>query len=189
MIKEIWQDIPDYLGLYKVSNFGRVQSLARYVPRKNGQMGFVPERELKPGTDRHGYKNVVLSKNGTHKTFTIHKLVALAFIPNPEQLPEIDHKDGTRTNNRVENLQWVTRKQNANNPISKYRYSEMAKARKPYKSLQKRIYQIKDGVIINEFASMREAERITGVAHSSIRRVISGTLKMAGGFVWKDKSE
>lgn len=63
MIKEIWQDIPDYLGLYKVSNFGRVQSLARYVPRKNGQMGFVPERELKPGTDRHGYKNVVLSKN------------------------------------------------------------------------------------------------------------------------------
>lgn len=94
-----WKGVPNYEGLYEVSTDGRVRSV-----RREGTNG----RELKPLANRGGYLKVVLSKNAKVKNLLIHQLVARAFLPNPNALPEVDHQDGVRTNNSLENLEWVT---------------------------------------------------------------------------------
>lgn len=184
---EIWKDLTGYIGIYQVSSNGRIKSLPRKIVRKNGQVAKVKETILKPGTDRYGYSFVVLCKNRTKRTTAIHRLVAAAFIPNPDNLPEIDHIDGDRANNHADNLRWNTRKQNANNPISIERYRKAGIIQKPYKQLQIPVQQLKDGFLIGSYSSIREAERATGIAHTSISRVIRGTLNTAGGYKWKYK--
>ena len=121
---EIWKDIPEFEGYYQVSNKGRVKSLARRVkgPKKNGRL--LKERILSLGCDNYGYCLVNLQKEGKKKTVTVHKLVARAFIPNPENKKEVDHINTIRIDNRVENLRWATRKENAHNPLSMKKYSE-----------------------------------------------------------------
>ena len=96
--EEIWKDIKGYEGLYQVGSFGNVKSL-----RKG--------RLLKPH-NRNGYLHAILCKNGTHKTQKIHRLVGKAFIPNPENKREINHKNSIRDDNKVQNLEWCTRKEN-----------------------------------------------------------------------------
>lgn len=115
MQNEIWKDVPGFPG-YQVSNAGRVKSMFRRVngPKKNGRI--VQEKILKPASVKDGYFAVSLHIGGKRKTKTIHRLVALAFIPNPDNKPEIDHINTNRIDNRVENLRWVTRKENGTNP-------------------------------------------------------------------------
>lgn len=104
---EIWKDIPEYEGQYQVSNFGRVKSLER-----KGTYN----RIMKPHKCKNGYLYVCLSKDNKYKTFLLHRLVALAFIPNnnPTKKTQINHKDENKENNKVENLEWVTPKENTN---------------------------------------------------------------------------
>lgn len=113
---EIYKDIEGYEGLYQISNLGNVKSLERKVIKGNGNGGLyiLPERILKPGKGGNGYYLVVLSKDGKHKNKMIHRLVAEAFIPNPDQLQYINHKDENPANNIVENLEWCTPKYNCN---------------------------------------------------------------------------
>ena len=113
-MEEIWVDIKGYEGLYQVSNQGRVKRLY-----KNGKI-----RILKPSLDNNGYLYVTLSKNNKPKIFKLHRLIAINFIPNPENKPCIDHINTIRTDNRVENLRWVTKKENSNNPLSKINISK-----------------------------------------------------------------
>ena len=96
MSNEVWKDIVDYEGLYQVSNLGRVKSLFRY------------KRILKPQKDIHGYLKVGLYKNGKCKLFNIHKLVANAFIENPNNYKYVNHKDENKLDNRIENLMLLT---------------------------------------------------------------------------------
>lgn len=103
-MEEIWKDIPGYEGLYQVSNLGNVKSLY------NNRLLKLCWRNTKKE-----YKAVYLSKK-TKKTFFVHRLVAIAFIPNPDNKPCVDHINGDRLDNRVDNLKWVTNKEN-NNPI------------------------------------------------------------------------
>ncbi len=114
---EIWVPIKGYEGLYEVSNLGRVKSLDklrnfRYVGFKNPLKG-----KLIKGFDAHGYRRVSLCKNGKYKKIYIHVLVARAFIPNPENKPEVNHKDGIKINNRELNLEWNTNKENRDNAV------------------------------------------------------------------------
>lgn len=109
MENEIWKDVPGYAGTYQVSNFGRVKSLRKV---------------LKAGL-RKGYLYISLR----NKKFNIHRLVAIAFIPNPGNLPEIDHIDGNPLNNNANNLKWATRQQNELNPITRSRISKSLKGR------------------------------------------------------------
>lgn len=104
--KQIWKDIPGYEGKYQVSNTGRVRSL------NYGRTGKI--KVLKQGTKDNGYKVVVIYKNGKRKKYLVHRLVAQAFIPNPNNYPIINHKDENKTNNAVWNLEWCTYEYNVN---------------------------------------------------------------------------
>ena len=117
-IAEIWKDVQGYEGLYQVSNLGRIKSLGRFVDRLASGHCWQEERILKPHKTKYGYLNVILSKKGKTKTFSVHRWVALAFIPNPENKPQIDHINADKTNNTVNNLRWVTCKENINNPLT-----------------------------------------------------------------------
>lgn len=117
---EIYKNIEGYEGLYQVSNLGNVKSLERI--NKNNRK--VKEKILKPLKLNTKYLSIVLCKNGKNNRFLVHRLVAQAFIPNPENKPCIDHINTDRTDNRVENLRWVTYKENSNNPITKTKQKE-----------------------------------------------------------------
>lgn len=97
---ERWKPVPGYEGLYEVSSHGKVKSL--------NYRGKGKQEVLKPAKDKKGYLRVTLTMDGVHTTFQVHRLVALAFIPNPGNLPQVNHMDKDPGNNRVDNLEWCT---------------------------------------------------------------------------------
>ena len=109
MNTEIWKDIEGYEGYYQVSNFGNVRSVDRVIEYSDGVKRLRKGRILKPYKNRDGYLTCDLRKNSKHKISKIHRLVSEAFIPNPSNLPEVNHKDEDKTNNCVDNLEWCTR--------------------------------------------------------------------------------
>ena len=153
MENELWKAIAGYEGLYEVSNFGRVRSIERYRKSKNGSVAPVKSRYLKPKINR-GYYMYSLSKNAKLHFHNAHRLVAEAFIPNPLNLPQINHKDEDKLNNFVENLEWCDASYNT-------RYS---------------IYKISHPVILNNifYPSIRECSRKTGIDSKSLRRCLKG---------------
>ena len=114
MENEIWKDIPEYEGLYQVSNLGRVKNLNNYHSKK--------ETFVKPYKSPRGYLKISLSKNRTRKYFLAHRLVAFAFIENVENKPFINHINGIKDDNRVENLEWCTNEENKNHALNNNLY-------------------------------------------------------------------
>ena len=112
-MEEVWRDIPHYEGLYQVSNLGRVKALAKERVNHTGGRWIQPEKIMAITINNDGYHVISLTKaDHTRKTERIHRLVALAFIPNPEGKVEVNHINCIRGDNRVENLEWVSRKEN-----------------------------------------------------------------------------
>lgn len=105
MLEEIWADLPGYEGLYRISNLGEIVS----TPRKGTNGGTKQYR-----ITHKGYAEVTLCKDGKQRTEKVHRLVALTFIPNPNNLPEVNHRDENKLNNRVDNLEWCTTQYNLN---------------------------------------------------------------------------
>lgn len=178
---EIWKDIQGYENEYQISNRGRVKSL----PKKcfNGKGYFIREgRILVPIKSKKGYLNVWCRK----KIFKVHRLVANAFIPNPLNLPQVNHKDGNKENNCVENLEWVT---DGENLLHSYRVlGRKQKTGKEHHN-SRGVLQLKDGKIIASFDALADAQRETGFDHSGISMCCSGKIKQFKGFVWKYKKE
>ena len=114
-MEELWKSIKGYEELYEVSNFGNVRSLDRIIKSRHNGTTIRKGRVLTPFyEEKKGYYQVRLSKNGKNKTFRIHRLVALAFLENPFNYSDVNHKDEVKTNNKVNNLEWCTRKYNNN---------------------------------------------------------------------------
>jgi len=108
---EIWKDIPGYEGLYQISNKGRVKSLLKTV-RLGRNTKIIPEKIIKT-KNKDRYQGCSLSKNSVGKKLMVHRLVAESFVPNPENKPQVNHKDGNKDNNSADNLEWVTVSENA----------------------------------------------------------------------------
>ena len=119
-IDEIWKPVPGYEGLYEVSTSGRVKACARTVVGRNQSSEFkryYPEKILAFHYLEHGYTQVYLNKDGHSKGFLVHRLVAQVFIPNPENKPEVNHKDRNAKNNSLTNLEWVTKQENIDHAL------------------------------------------------------------------------
>lgn len=114
IMEEQWKPIPVTDGCYMVSNLGRVKSLPKSTMRKNGTKITTNGRFLKSVKDNKGYLRIAISYNGLSHRFKIHRLVAQMFIPNPKRKPQVNHKNGIKTDNRVENLEWNTCAENIN---------------------------------------------------------------------------
>ena len=165
-----WKVIPDYGNMYLVSNYGDIKSL------KNGH-----EKILSQMTSRDGYKTVYLTKFGKSKTKLVSRLVAQAFIPNPNNLPEVNHKDEDKSNNKIDNLEWCTHKYNSNYGTRTARIipKTIDKTRKPVDQYND------DGVLIKEWYSTNEAARTLGIIQQNITKCCQGKRYHAGGYVWK----
>lgn len=180
-MEEVWKDIKGYEGLYQVSSFGRIKGLGRTVVHKNGTKRYYPEMIRKLSVDTTGqYWNVTLSKNGKKKTFNIHSLVAKAFIPNPNNLPLVMHKDQKNLrkdgvcNNFVENLEWGCNVDNMSQEIARKRISEALKGRTLTKEWKEKVNKNRHGkrpVISNgkEFSSVAECARFYSLSKETMR--------------------
>lgn len=175
MKNEIWLPVEGYEGLYEVSNEGRVRSL-NY--NKTGETKILKPEESK------GYLRVKLCKNRKVKRFLVHQLVAQAFVPNIFNLDVVNHINEVKSDNRAENLMWVTQKENCNWGTRNKRVFEKTTNGK----LSKTVYQFsKDGEFIREWPSTKEVERVLGYFHTNISSCCLGKRKSANGFVWQYK--
>jgi len=189
MSKEIWKPVKGYEDLYAISSLGRVKSLPRiFFSGKNHNIKKeYPERIIKNKVYKTGYLYIVLSKGGVVKKIKIHRLVANAFIKNPLKKPFIDHINGVKHDNRVNNLRWVTGSENMNNPHTKRRLSigKMGK-QNPMKKNIRRIQQLSlNGSLIKEWSSVSEASLFYNIDTSCIYRAANGVYETASGFKWK----
>lgn len=190
MENEEWRDIAGYEGQYQVSNLGNVKSLDKYVNHFGGGKRLRKGKILKPNTDNVGYKYIVIYKNKKNKTYKIHRLVAQAFIPNPDNLPQVNHKDENKLNNTVDNLEWCDCKYNVNYGTAIQRRVE--KQSKPV------LQYTLNGEFVAEYPSIMEASRQTGINQAHIsdccnkkkRKAINGLYYIrnsTGGYFWKFK--
>lgn len=178
--KEIWKDIEDYEGIYQISNLGRVKSLEKTM-WNNHQNIKKEEMILKPNKDGKGYFCVKLYKNKKCKMKKVHRLVAQAFIDNPNNKKQVNHIDGNKENNCVNNLEWCTCQENI-------KHSWKNHLHKPLKGkdnkLSKEVLQYDlQGNFIKVWDCVEEARKTLHI--SNISSVCNGKRKKAGGYIWK----
>ena len=157
---------------------------------------------LKPSKHKSGYMLVGLRRDGVSKTVKVHRLLAKAFIPNPENKPHVDHINGVRDDNRLENLRWCTNQENQSFELARLNNSKALTGRKQspeavakrakilQKSIGKKVNQYTlDGEFVASYNSFNEARRLTGVWDASVRSCCMGRFKHAGGYIWRFATE
>ena len=172
-MQEIWKDIRGYEGIYQISNLGNVKSL-NYNRTKKSKI-------LKQCTDKRGYLKVGLSKHNKYGVFSVHRLVAKEFIPNPYNFPQVNHKDEDKQNNSVENLEWCNNQYNVNYGTRKERISEKR---------GRRILQFNlSGEFIREWNGTCKASRELKINEGNIWECCNKRRKTAGKYFWKYKED
>ena len=190
MIEE-WKDVIGFEGLYKISNLGNVKS----VSRLSLQNHYIKEKILKTYVCQGGYLDVHLYKDGKRYHKKIHRMVAEAFIPNPNNFPEVDHIDTNKNNNTVNNLRWVTHSENHKNPLTVKLKSKMNKGKKltpeRIEKMSKKIAVYKDGILLHIFSSYKDldlnSKKIFGVTLWNVyaRKVVNGEMESYHGFTFQ----
>lgn len=183
MENEEWKDIKDYEGLYQVSNLGRIKSLPRNRKFRHGYYK-TTEKLLKQTKLKSGYKQARLYKeNGEYKQFNVHRIVAEAFIPNPDNLTQINHKDENKSNNAIDNLEWCSQEYNLKYGTCMER-SQMTRA---LNRKYKHVLQIDKytGEIIKEWNSVKETEILGGFSYSGVLECCNGKLKTSCKYKWR----
>ena len=172
MENEIWKPVVGYEGLYEVSNLGRLRSVERIVKRPEGEWHY-KERILRAHKTNKGYLRTRLYRNGVAQTLSIHRLVLTAFVPNPQNLPMINHKNEKVWDNRLDNLEWCDNSYN-----QRYGHAQDTKFRK--------VVQIGEN-FRKEYPSITEASRQTGICLNNIWACANHKpmCKSAGGFRWE----
>lgn len=191
MAHEEWRDVVGYEGLYEVSNLGRVRGVERHYYRQDSRGVSYPvvvrARMLNQTENSNGYYRVSLSRDNHVKQAFVHRLVAMAFVENPDNLPVIDHIDGDRHNNDASNLRWCTQGDNLHYTYQNGR--EMVFAREHIRKRQ--VHAVSRPVIRSdgkEFPSVVAASRALGLTDAAVSHVVNGRAKTAGGysFTFKD---
>lgn len=182
---EIWKNIEGYEN-YQVSNLGRVKSL-NY--NKTGR-----EEILKCNKSKNGYLRLSLHQGKDKKTLLVHRLVAQAFIPNPDNKPEVNHKNTIKDDNRLENLEWCTKIENQRNPLTRIHYSEAqlgtknhmyGKFSKQHHRSRSILQFTKDGILVKKWDCTSDVERELNISQGNISKHLKGKFKTIGGYVWK----
>ena len=194
-MKEIWKDVVGYEGLYQVSNTGRLVRKERRD--SNGRFLSQQEKVIHKIHGTGYYGTAIVDGKGNSKNVLIHRLVAMAFIPNQNNYTQIDHIDGNKSNNREENLRWCTPKQNVNFPLSLLHRSQKGKlAQNKKETIEKKIASSHKKPIIQydmnynfvkEWSSLHEVGREMNINIVNVSACANGRKKSAYGFIWKFK--
>lgn len=174
---EEWKPVVGFEGYYEVSNYGNVRSLDRTTIYKNGRVHHTAGRHLAISLNSQGYRKTIFSVNGKHATPRVCRLVAMAFIPNPNNFPQVNHKDENKLNDCADNLEWCDCKYNNNYGTAPMRRIEGRK--KPINQFTL------DGQFVCRWSCASDAEKKTGVYHSHIAQCCKGKFKQMGGYVWR----
>ena len=182
-VRPKWKDIVGYENEYQINQFGEIRTLKDSPKLKKYDV-------LKPQiSKRNGYVYQMLYKNGKEKLLRVHRLVAMAFLPNPNNLPQVNHKDGNKQNNSVDNLEWCEQSDNMKHAYKNGLQIPSENQRKAIintnKLKQKKVCQIKDGEIINTFSGISEASRQTKISISCISRCCNLKRKSTNGYEWR----
>lgn len=177
--EEVWKPVIGFEGLYEVSSLGRVKSL---IAAKNGKKNTrISNKILKPGQDSYGYCRVRLTgHDGELHQWMVHRLVMIAFVGEVKDKPQVNHINGIKTDNRLENLEWVTQSENV---LHAYEHDLM----KPCDNgLKKGIIAMRDGKIVGEFASIREMCRVLELDRRCVQRILYGQGISHHGLTFKE---
>jgi len=179
---EVWKPVVGYEGLYEVSNLGRVRSLDRVVSGKDGCTLSIKGQMMHPTLNTTGYPFVGLRKDGKRGMYTVHRLVAKAFIPNPDNLAEINHKNEDKTDNRVANMEWCDHSYNM-------RFGTRGERCRKKADCHAVVQMDMEGNVIAEYEAIKVAARVVGINNAeTITKCCKGTRPSAGGYRWKYKT-
>lgn len=186
MEQEIWKDVVGYEGLYQVSNLGRIKHLAVEAASGTGHYAKI-ETIKKQNLMKNGYWVVDLYKDNVRKTWLVHRLVALAFIPNPDNLPCVNHIDSDRANCVISNLEWCTASQNAKHSYDTNKRREKMNWKIGAENKNSKAVLMLDKIsrkVLRTFDCIMDAERELGVLNNNIVNCLRGRSKTAGGYIW-----
>jgi hypothetical protein len=170
---EIWKDIKGYEGYYQVSNAGRVKSLPRRLERRGRWHMNIRERILKPAINRKGYERIRLCVQMQERDFSVHRLVAEAFLPNPESKPEVNHINCNKADNRVDNLEWATTKENVTHAIA----NNLRRGLKGERSAKAMLTNAQAAELRAKYGSrkmtIRELSNETNISYTVVQKIVT----------------